>query len=539
MSEYPPMRPRLASLLVAAFALALTAASPAASKTLVFCSEGNPEALNPQLVTTTTGMNAARPMFDTLVAFAPGGGAPVPGLAESWEVSEDGREYVFRLRADVPFHSLDDFAPSRPMNAEDVLFSLERQWREDHPFHHVSGGRYDYFRDNGMDELLESIDALDPRTVRIRLTRPYAPFLATLADPFNAVLSAEYAAHVLAKGTPEALDRRPVGTGPFAFVDFRADVAVRYRTFEDYWDGRQPIDRLVFSITPNPAVRLAKLRAGECHVMAFPSPADVAAIEADPDLVLLRQEGLNIGYMAMNVTMPPFDDPRVREAISRAIDKDAIIETVYGGAGRAAKNPIPPTLWAYDHDTVPDVVDIDAAQRLLAQAGLADGFESELWYMPVSRPYAPDGKRIAEMIQADLIHLGIRLELKTADWDTYRLTLQAGEAPLALFGWTGDNGDPDNFLNVLLGCTAARPGGNNVAKWCDREYDALVNEAREVSDRARRTELYHQAQRIVARERPWIPLAHSVVFMATRREVVGFTMDPLGRHLFKGVDLVQ
>ncbi|GGK37826.1 ABC transporter substrate-binding protein [Salinarimonas ramus] len=529
---------RLAVVLLLAAGLA-SPALPAAGKTLVFCSEGNPEALNPQLVTTTTGMNAARPMFDTLVAFAPGAGSLEPALAESWEISPDGRVYTFRLRPGVPFHARGDFTPTRTMEAQDVLFSLERQWKEDHPFHDVSGGRYDYFRDNGMGELLASIEALDPTTVRITLTRPHAPFLATLADPFNAILSAEYAAHVLAAGTPEELDRRPIGTGPFLLVDYRKDVAVRYRMFEHYWGGRQPIESLVFSITPNPAVRLTKLRSGECHVMAFPDPADVAAIAQDPDLVLLQQEGLNVGYMAMNVTMPPFDDPLVREAISHAVDRQAIIDTVYGGAGVAAKNPIPPTMWAYNDAVVPDPVDIDRAQALLAQAGHADGFDSELWYMPVSRPYAPDGRRIAEMIQADLAKLGIRLTLKTADWDAYRLTLQAGEAPLALFGWTGDNGDPDNFLNVLLGCTAARTGGNNVAKWCDPAYDALVSRAQQVSDQGERTRLYHEAQEIAAAARPWIPIAHSVVFMATRREVRGFVMDPLGRHLFKGVDLVQ
>ncbi|MGP9820803.1 ABC transporter substrate-binding protein [Salinarimonas sp. NSM] len=523
----------------AAVALLALAASPAAAKTLVFCSEGNPEALNPQLATTTTGMNAARPMFDTLVAFEPGGGALVPGLAQSWEVSPDGRDYVFRLRPDVPFHARGDFTPSRPMNAQDVLFSLERQWKVDHPFHAVSGGRYDYFRDNGLDALLESIEALDPMTVRIRLRRPHAPFLATLADPFNAVHSAQYAAHVLAAGRPEDLDARPIGTGPFVLVDYREDVAVRYRAFDGYWDGRQPIDQLVFSITPNPTVRLAKLRAGECHVMAFPDPNDVATIEADPALVLMRQEGLNVGYMAMNVLMEPFDDPRVRRAIGRAIDREAIIAAAYGGAGRVATNPIPPTMWAYD-DTVPaDPVDVDAAQRLLEQAGLPDGFETELWYMPVSRPYAPDGKRIAEMIQADLAKVGIRLELRTAAWDDYRLALQSGEAPMALFGWTGDNGDPDNFLYVLLGCTAARPGGNNVAKWCDADYDSLVVRAREAFDQGERATLYRRAQQIFARERPWVPIAHSVVFMARRAEVTGFVMDPLGRHLFKGVDLVQ
>lgn len=531
------MGPR-ANVLAVALAAGL-AAAPACAKTLVFCSEGNPEALNPQLVTTTTGMNAARAMFDTLVAFEPGGQVLAPALAERWEISADGLEYTFRLRENVAFHTSADFAPTRAMNAQDVLFSLERQWKPDHPYHHVWGARYDYFLDNGMDELLDAIEAPDARTVRIRLTRPNAPFLASLADPFNAVLSAEYADALLAEGRPEDLDRRPIGTGPFVFVEYRPDVAVRYRAFDAHWAGRPALDALVYAITPNPAVRLTKLRSGECHVMAFPDPTDLARIEADPALVLLAQEGLNVGYMAMHVGMRPFDDVRVRRALELAIDKQAIIDTVYGGAGRAAKNPIPPTLWSY-HDELPaSRVDLAQAQELMDEAGLADGFSSELWYMPVSRPYAPDGRRIAEMIQADLARIGVRLTLRTADWDAYRLALQAGEAPLALFGWTADNGDPDNFLHVLLGCTAARPGGNNVAKWCDPAYDALVTRARETSDVEERTTLYREAQEIFARERPWVPIAHSVVFMAIRKEVVGYVMDPLGRHLFSRVDLVQ
>jgi dipeptide transport system substrate-binding protein len=177
------------------------------------------------------------------------------------------------------------------------------------------------------------------------------------------------------------------------------------------------------------------------------------------------------------------------------------------------------------------------AQRLLAEAGLSGGFESELWYMPVSRPYNPNGKRIAEMIQADLSKLGIRLKLVTEEWNQYRIRLQAGQAPMALFGWTSDNGDPDNFLDPLLGCTAARDGGNNVAKWCHADYDDLVGRAKRVAERGAREPLYRAAQDIVHREAPWVPLAHSVVFMATRREVQGFRIDPFGRHAFDGVTL--
>jgi dipeptide transport system substrate-binding protein len=338
-------------------------------------------------------------------------------------------------------------------------------------------------------------------------------------------------------GTPERVDREPVGTGPFAFAGYQRDVTVRYRAFPEHWAGAPAIDTLVFSITPNPAVRLTKLKAGECHVMAFPNPADAGRIAADPALTLLRQEGLNVGYLALGVTKKPFDDVRVRRAIARAIDKAAIVDAVYQGAGVVAKNPIPPTLWSYNESIPDEPYDLAGAQRLLVEAGYPNGFETELWYMPVSRPYNPNGKRVAEMIQADLAKIGIRLRLMTADWDAYRTRLQAGEAPLSLFGWTGDNGDPDNFLDMLLGCTAARVGGNNIAKWCDPDYDRLVTRAKVISDPAERERLYRAAQEIFKAQAPWVPLAHSVVYLAARRGVEGLRMDPLGRHDFARVDL--
>lgn len=524
----------------AALACALTlCATAAGAKTLVFCSEGNPESLNPQTMTTTTGINAGRPFFNNMVEFKPGSTEIVPALAESWDVSDDGLQYTLYLRKDVKFQSNDIFTPTRDMNADDVLFSMKRQWDPNHPYHAVGGSNYDYFKDMRMPELLDSVEKLDDYTVRIRLTQPEAPFLADLAMPFNIVQSAEYAEQLLAAGTPEIFDARPIGTGPFKFDTFQPNALVRFRAFEDYWDGKQPIDTLVFSITPNAAVRLVKLKAGECHVMAFPNPGDIAAIDADPELKYLEQEGFNIGYLAMNTQRPPFDDLRVRRAVNLAIDKAAIIEAVYRGAGVIAKNPIPPTLWSYNNEIEDYPYDPAAAQELMIEAGLAEGFDTDLWYIPVSRPYNPNGKRVAEMIQTDLAKIGIRANLMTEEWSDYRARVQAGDASMALYGWTGDNGDPDNFLHVLLGCTAARPGGNNIAKWCDPEYDALVNEAKSISDRQRREALYRQAQVIAHDQAPWVPLAHSVVFMAARQNVTGFKMDPLGRHPFEGVDMVE
>lgn len=514
-------------------------AGPAdAAKTLVYCSEGNPDDLSPSLARTNTSFDSIIPVFDNLVRFDPKSHAIVPGLAESWTVSPDGLVYTFKLRANVLFHGTDQFKPTRTANADDVLFSFQRQWLSDHPFHKVSGKHYDYFDDMALPTLLKAIEAVDPLTVRFTLSRPEAPFLADLTMPFAAITSAEYAGQMLRKGTPELFDREPVGTGPFQLVSYEKDVAVRFKAFDEHWGGRPALDNLVFAITPNAAIRLNKLQAGECHVMSFPNPADVPKIEADPGLTLMQQEGLNVAYLAFNVQKKPFDDVRVRHAVSMAIDKAALVNAIYGRFGRVAKNPLPPTIMGYNDATVDIPYDPAKASALLAEAGYADGFETDLWYMPVARPYMPNGKRVAEMMRSDLASIGVRANLVTVDWSVYMKRMMNGDHQTGLIGWTGDNGDPDNFLYVLLGCEAARQGGGNMAKWCHPEFDGPVVRAKQTADVAERTALYHQAQVVFKREAPWLPLAHSLVFMAMRKEVRGYVMNPFGLHPFATVDLV-
>jgi dipeptide transport system substrate-binding protein len=508
------------------------------AKTLVFCSEAAPESLNPQTVTSVTGMNAADPMFDGLVRFRPGGGAIVPALAESWAVSPDGTEYTFHLRKGVKFHANQHFTPTRTFNADDVLFSFNRQWRDDNPYHHPPGTSFDYFQDMEMPKLLSTIDRIDDYTIRFRLSHAEAPFLADLAMPFTKILSAEYAATLLKAGTPDLLDQEPIGTGPFAFESYRKDMTVRYRAF-DYWGGRPHIDTLVFAITPNVAVRLTKLKAGECHVMSFPSPADAEKVEQDPQLTLLRQEGLNVGYLALNASRPPFDDVRVRRAVNMAIDKATLVRVVYGRSGAPAKNPLPPTLWSYNDAVEPYPYDPVAAQHLMSEAGLDKGTDADLWYMPVTRAYNPDSRRVAEMVADDLAHIGIRVQLKTAPWADYREKVLAGATTMAFYGWTSDNGDPDNFLGILLGCHEGQAYANNIAKWCDADYDALITRAKRTSNSEERAKLYGQAQVIAHDQAPWVPIAHAVVLGAIHKTVKGFQLDPFGRFLFSEVDLVQ
>jgi dipeptide transport system substrate-binding protein len=526
----------------AAYTAALTAlaAGPWASaqaKTLVYCSEGSPENFNPMLNTTGTTFDANKAVYSRLVQFKHGTTEVIPGLAEKWDISPDGKVFTFHLRQNAQWQSNSNFKPSRGFTADDVIFSFERQWKESNPYFKVSGGTYDYFGDMGMPDLLDTIEKVDDYTVKFTLKQPNAPFLADLAMDFATIQSKEYADALLKQGKPELIDQDPIGTGPFELVQYQRDATIRYRAFPSYWGPKPKIDTLVFSIATDPAVRLAKLRAGECQIAAFPNPADLPAIKADPKLQLLSQPGLNIGYLAFNVTKKPFDDVRVRQALAQAIDKKAILEAVYQGAGQPAKNLIPPTMWGYNDAVVDYKYDPDAAKKLLAEAGYPDGFDTDLWAMPVQRPYNPDARRIAEMMQSDMAKIGVKAKVVSYEWGEYRKRIQNAEHQMAEFGWTGDNGDPDNFFVPLAGCAAARIGGGNISKWCNKDFEALIQKAATTADQAERAKLYEQAQVIMHDDEPFFLIAHSVVYMPMAKNVVGYKMDPLGSHEFDDVDL--
>ena len=524
-------------LLAGAASLGLAAAIPVEAKTLVYCSEGSPENFNPQINTTGTTFDATHPVYSRLIEFKPQTTDVQPGLAESWDVSADGKTYTFHLRHGVKWQSNAQFKPTRDFNADDVLFSFNRMARDDHPFHKVSGGSYDYWGDMGLSKLVQSIDKVDPYTVRVTLSEPNAPFLADMAMEFASILSAEYGDTAMKAGKPEQIDQVPIGTGPFSFVAYQRDATIRYRRFDEYFGDKAKLDALVFSITKDPAVRLAKLRANECQMSAYPPPADLATIRQDPALRLLELPGLNIGYLAFNVTKKPFDDKRVRQALVMAIDQGAILKAVYLGAGEPAKNLIPPTIWAFDNATAPEKYDPDAARKLLAEAGYPDGFSSDLWAMPVQRPYNPDARRIGELMQADLAKVGVKANIVSYEWGEYRKRAQAGEGQMVQLGWTGDNGDPDNFFTPLAGCDAARLGGGNIAKWCNKAFNDVITQAARITDQAQRKKLYDQAQQIMAEERPFFFIAHSITFQPMRKEVEGFLMSPLGIHSFDKTDI--
>lgn len=520
------------------FALLLSLSMHTVSaQTFVYCSEGSPSAFNPQIFTDGTSNNASsHTVYERLVNFKYGETTIVPELAESWKISKDRKTYTFKIRKGVKFHTTEFFTPTRELNADDVIFSVDRQRLKNHAYHNVSGGHYDYFNGMDMGAIIKNVKKVDDYTVEFELTRPEAPFLANLAMSFMSVLSKEYADKLATEKKQENIDNFPIGTGPFVFLRYIKDTQIRFKAFDSHWNGGPKVKQLVFSITPDASVRYQKLKTGECHLIIEPSPSDIPAMKATKDLKVVSGASLNVGYLAMNTTKKPFDNVLVRQAINHALNKTSYIEAIYMGNAQVAKNPLPPTLWSYNKNVKDYSYDVTKAKALLKKAGFPNGFETEIWTLPVTRPYNPNGKKMGEMMQADLAKVGIKVKLVSYDWPTYLKKSRDGEHDMIQLGWSGDNGDPDNFLAVLLGCVSVE-SGSNVARWCHKPFNDLIEKAKVLTTQNEREKLYAKAQVIAKEQAPWAPIAHSVIFRGMRSNVQGYKIDPLGGDIFKQVSL--
>lgn len=536
--KFAPVRKTLVSLFAASM-LSGVALAPAMAKSLVYCSEGSPEGFDAALYTTNSTWDAsAETIYDRLTEFESGTTNVIPGLAESWAISENNLEYTMKLRDGVKFQTTDYFTPTRDFNADDVLFTYNRQLDKHHPWNsYISGAGWEMFNAMEMPSIIKDIEKIDDRTVKFVLNQPDASLLAKLALNFGSILSKEYADKLAESGQREDLDRKPVGTGPFRFVDYQLDTAIRFAANAGYWGGAPKIDNLIFAITTDPTTRIQKLLADECHMAAYPAPADVAALKANADLTVMEQPGLNVAYLAMNTLVAPFDKLDVRRAVNMAIDRQAIIDAVYQGMGQVAKSVLPPTMWGYNGQIDGYKYDPQAAKKLLDDAGVK-GIKMKIWAMPVSRPYMPNARRAAELMQADLAKVGIDAEVVSYEWGEYlKRARDQGRDGAVMLGGTSDNGDPDNLLSYFFSCTGV--GGSNNANWCYKPLDALLQKARVSSNQDERTKLYQEAQVIISEQAPWVPLAHSTVILPMSKKVKDYIMEPLGAHRFDKVDIEE
>jgi len=495
--------------------------------TLTFAKAGDVVKLDPADVTDGESITVMNNIFEGLIRYKPGTTELEPWLAEKWDVSPDGKVFTFYLRKGVKFHDGTDF------NADAVVFSFERQRDPNHPFHKY--GEWEYW--SWCFNEIEKVEKVDDYTVKITLSEEFAPFLTTMA--MFTVYIVSPANHE--KWGAEA-SSHPVGTGPFKFVEWVKDDHITLEKFENYWGPKPKIDKLIFKVIPDASVRLLELQKGTIDGMEFPNPDDLEKIKGDKNLTLLTQPGLNIGYLAFNLGQdtpgydPKLSDVRVRKAIYHAINRQEIVEHLYKGTAVVAKNPLPPTLWGYNDEIVDYEYNPDKAKELLKEAGYPNGFETNLWAMPVARPYMFDPQKIAEAIQSDLAKVGIKAKIVTYDWGTYLDKTEGGEHAMCLLGWTMDYPDPDNILYVLLDPDAATVGSaGNVAFYRNDKVHELNMLARKTYDIEEREKYYKEIQRIVHEDIPWVPLAHAQQMVVFRSNVKGFVLYPTGDYHFDTV----
>ncbi|WP_377891532.1 ABC transporter substrate-binding protein [Alkalihalobacillus sp. R86527] len=492
--------------------------------TLIFGRGGDSVALDPAAVTDGESFKVTKNIFDTLLTYGEQDTEINPGLAEKWEVSEDGKTYTFMLREGVKFHDGTDF------NADSVVFNFER-WMNgsEESFYYYKSMFGGFKGDEG--HVIESVTAKDDYTVEIKLKRPQAPFLKNLAmSPF-------------AIASPDAIEKHgdkfgenPVGTGPFVFDQWSRNDKIVVTKNEDYWmDGYPKLERVIFRAIPDNSARLNALMAGEIDLMDGLNPSDVQQVEDDANLQTFFRPSMNVGYLGLTSNREPLNNKKVRQALNHAVDKQSIIDAFYAGQAEPAKNPMPSVIGGYNDDIEPYEYDLEKAKALLKEAGYEDGFDMELWAMPVPRPYMPDGQKVAEVIQKSFAEIGVNAEIKSYEWATYLEKARNGEADSFLLGWTGDNGDADNFLYVLL--DKDNIGSNNYSYYSNDEVHDILIEAQSTPDEEKRNELYKEAQEIIHEDAPWIPLVHSKPALGGSERVKGFSPHPTGSDTLTKVTL--
>jgi dipeptide transport system substrate-binding protein len=521
--------------MLAAAALAIVPVL-ATAKPLTVCTESSPDGFDVvqfnSLVTTNASADV---IFNTLVSYDEVAKKVVPALAEKWDVSPDGLTYTFHLRPGVAFQTTGYFKPSRPLSADDVVFSFDRMLDENNPWHKVAGASgFPHAQSMGLVKLIKSVTKVDDNTVKFVLNEPNATFVPILTMGFASIYSAEYAGQLLKSGKQNDLNSAPIGTGPFILKSYTKDAVIRYDVNPTYWGAKPKVDRLIYAITPDTSVRAQKIKAGECQIALSPKPQDVIDAKTDKDLRVVETPAFMTAFVALNTQKKPLDNPKVRQAINEAFDRTTYLKTVFDNTATPAVNPYPPNTWSYDKQVTPYPYSPDQAKKLLADAGFPNGFNTTIWVRPNGSILNPNPKVGAELLQADLAKIGIKAQVKVTEWGELIKEAKQGQHDMLFMGWAGDNGDPDNYLSPLFSCNAVS-SGINFARFCDPALDKLIAEGKATSDIAQRTKAYTGAQQIIHDQALWIPLGYPTASAITRANVSGYRVSPFGRQNFAAV----
>jgi ABC-type transport system substrate-binding protein len=495
-----------------------------AASTIVFGVGTDADSLDPRTIDTQEGYIACANVYDCLVLYDLGATTIRPGLAESWEISDDGLVYTFNLRQGVSFHD------GAPFNADAVL-TWYNSFLEGAPDSQYDVTQMPYVQDF-ITSWIDSVEAVDEFTFRMTLPKPYAPLLANLAIPIAGVISPT----AIEKGLDQ-LAVNPSGTGAFKLLspdDWTRDSQMVLEANPDYWGGAPKVQQLIIKVVPEGSTRLQQVETGELDVAWALTPEDVERARENPDLVVVEDAGLNTNNVEFNVTKEPFTSKEVRQALNYAVNKQELSEGLYNGNMVPAGGVLPPVDWAFNPDLQSYPYDPDKARELLAAAGYDESnpLTFTLMAYTIPRGYNPVGDRLATAIQEYWSEVGVQAEIQTAEWTQYRADRREDLFQCSLAGWQGDNGDPDNFLAALLGGDSK--GNGNTAFYENPEVDRLLAEAVAVAEQEERIPLYHEAEQLIVDDAPWTFLGYQKHQVVTRANITGFQLQPTYIYYFAG-----
>lgn len=500
----------------------------------VYCVNGQVSTFNPQKAGSGLIVDTlAAQLYDRLLDVDPYTYRLVPELAESWEVMDNGATYRFHLRDGVAFQTTEWFKPKRNFNADDVVFTFQRIFDRDNPWHNVNGASFPYFDSLQFADSVQSVRKLDNHTVEFRLRQPDASFLWHLATHYASVMSAEYAAMLAKSDRQELLDRQPVGTGPFQLAEYRAGQYVRLQRHARFWRGTPLMPQVVVDLGSGGTGRLSKLLTGECDVLAWPAASQLTILRDDPRLRLTLRPGMNIAYLAFNTDKAPLNNPEVRHALALSINNQRLMQSIYYGTAETAASILPRASWAYDSEAKVTEYDPEKARTRLKELGL-ENLTLHLWVPTTSQAWNPSPLKTAELIQADMAQIGVKVVIVPVEGRFQEARLMDMNHDLTLSGWATDSNDPDSFFRPLLSC-AAIDSQTNFAHWCNRDFDSVLQKALASQQLASRIDAYDEAQKMLAQELPVLPLASSLRLQAYRYDIKGLVLSPFGSASFAGV----
>ncbi|SKC56179.1 ABC transporter substrate-binding protein [Maledivibacter halophilus] len=480
--------------------------------------------LDPAVLTDHDSFKVTVNIYDNLVRYDDNSSKIVPSLAESWNISENGLIWQFKIRKNVFFHD------GSPLNAKAIAFNFTRWMDESSPYH---TGYFTYWNMSfgGFPGIVEQVTALSDEVLEIRLKEPYSPFLNILTMPAFGIASPD-----AIMTFNENLKQHPVGSGPFVFQSWRDDDTIVLERNDNYWGEKAKVDKVMFKTIANKEERLRALKSGKIHVVDLLTKNEIEKLEEDRNISLISRPYFNIGYLSMNMNKDYFKLREVRRAVGHLFDRDKMMTEAFDELAKSANSFLPPVIWGHNETIKALDYDVYKAKKMLQSVGLSDGFELELLVMDLPRKYFPRPIALAEYIKSSLSKANIEVKLSIVPWAEVIKRRNKGDYDMVLAGWNGDIFDPDNFLYTIFASENLKQGvSRNYSYYRDSQVDILLNQARQATDRDFRANLYRTLQELIHEDTPAIPLVHTMTFIGVRKNVIGYIPSISGQEVLNKV----